>query len=83
MMSYPSGHVMSNVAGAVALTIVEPWFGVPYLVLSGATGWSRMQRNAHYPTDVTVGAILGMAVALAMVNGARRMKQHEDPLEKE
>lgn len=83
MQSYPSGHVMSNVAGAAALTIVEPWIGVPYLILSSSTAWSRMQRNAHYPTDVTVGAIFGIAIGLAFAQGARLMKKDEDPLEKE
>lgn len=83
MLSYPSGHVMSNVAGAATLTILEPWVGVPYLILSGASGWSRMQRNAHYPTDVIVGGLFGIAVGFAFARGAAFMKKDEDPLEKE
>lgn len=83
MLGYPSGHVMSNVAGATALTILAPWIGVPYLVLSGASGWSRMQRNAHYPCDVIVGALFGVGVGFAFAQGALVMKREEDPLEKE
>jgi membrane-associated phospholipid phosphatase len=83
MLSYPSGHVMSNIAGATALTILEPWIGVPYLILSGASGWSRMQRNAHYPSDVIAGTLFGVAVGIAFAQGARLMKREEDPLEKE
>lgn len=83
MLSYPSGHVMSNMAGATALTILEPWVGIPYFILSGASGWSRMQRNAHYPTDVVVGCLFGIGVGIAFAQGARTMKRERDPLEKE
>ncbi len=83
MLSFPSGHVMSNMSGAVALTIVEPWIGIPYVVMSAASGWSRMQRAAHYPTDVTVGMLFGIGVGIAFARGARVMKREEDPLEKE
>ncbi len=83
MLSYPSGHVMSNMSGAVALAIIEPWVGVPYIVISTASGWSRMQRNAHYPTDVTVGALFGIGLGIAFARGARVMKKEEDPLETE
>ena len=81
--SFPSGHVMSNVSGAVALAIIEPWIGVPYVVLSGACAWARVQERAHYPTDVTVGALLGFGVGIAFVRGMRVMKKEEDPLETE
>ena len=83
MLSYPSGHVMSNMGGAAALTVLEPWVGIPYIIISGASGWSRMQRNAHYPTDVIVGALFGIGVGIAFAQGARLMKKEEDPLEKE
>ena len=83
MLSYPSGHVMSNVAGATALTLLEPWVGIPYFILSGASGWSRMQRNAHYPTDVLVGCLFGIGVGVAFARGARSMKRERDPLETE
>lgn len=83
MLSYPSGHVMSNMSGAIALTIIEPWVGVPYIVLSSASAWSRMQREAHYPTDVAVGALFGIGIGVAFARGARAMKREEDPLETE
>jgi len=81
LLSFPSGHVMSNMSGAIALTVIEPWVGIPYVVMSGASAWSRMQREAHYPTDVTVGAILGWGVGIAFARGAKLMKKEEDPLE--
>ena len=83
MLSFPSGHVMSNMAGATALTIVQPWIGVPYVIATGASGWSRMQRDAHYPTDVTVGAIFGAVVGIAFANGMLLMRKDEAPLETE
>jgi membrane-associated phospholipid phosphatase len=81
MLGFPSGHVMSNVAGATALTILQPWVGVPYVVIAAASGWSRMQRNAHYPTDVVVGALLGFGVGIACARGAAVMRKEGDPLE--
>lgn len=83
MQSFPSGHVMSNTAGAVALCFVQPWLGVPYVFVSTASAWSRMQRLAHYPTDVAAGAILGAGVGIAFARGALMMRREEDPLETE
>ncbi len=70
--SFPSGHVMSNIAGATTLTIMQPAIGVPYILFSGAIGWSRMQRASHYPTDVGLGTALGVIVGLAIAGGVRR-----------
>ncbi|MEQ9823802.1 MAG: phosphatase PAP2 family protein [Puniceicoccaceae bacterium] len=81
MQSFPSGHVMSNMSGAVALSIVQPWLGVPYVLLTTASAWSRMQRLAHYPTDVGVAAILGTGIGIAFARGAMVMRREEDPLE--
>lgn len=81
--SFPSGHVMSNVSGATALAIVQPAIGVPYLVLSGACAWARVQERAHYPSDVTIGALFGAGVGIAFVRGMRVMRKEEDPLETE
>jgi membrane-associated phospholipid phosphatase len=81
MLSYPSGHVMSNMSGAVALAFIQPWVGVPYVAISCASGWSRMQRNAHYPTDVVVGALLGIGVGVAFARGFRSIPTDKDPLE--
>lgn len=81
MQSFPSGHVMSNMSGAVALCIIQPWIGVPYVIFTTASAWSRMQRLAHYPTDVVVGAILGSGVGLAFARGALLMRKEADPWE--
>ncbi len=71
--SFPSGHSMSNFASASALLIAYPPLGIPYFIIAIGIAWSRMQLNRHDPSDVTVGALLGIAVGLAFGLAARRL----------
>lgn len=65
--SFPSGHTIS--AFAVA-TVIARRYGkqhrwVPYAAygLAGVIGFSRVTLQAHFPSDVFLGAALGYAVA--------------------
>lgn len=64
----PSTHaaVMGCVAGSLM-----PWAGVyPELalipVIAALTGWARVHAGAHFPSDVLVGLLMGMAVGRAV-----------------
>jgi membrane-associated phospholipid phosphatase len=59
--SFPSGHTSSTFSIATSLSLNFPkWYViVPAYVWAGATGYSRMYLNVHYPTDVLTGAALG------------------------
>jgi undecaprenyl-diphosphatase len=81
MWGFPSGHVMANLSGAVALTVVQPWLGTPYIFISATSGWSRMQRNAHYPADVAAAALLSISLGIAFARGSRLIAPQADPLE--
>lgn len=58
--SFPSGHTSTAFATAGSIMAsAGPIIGLPFLILAGATGYSRIQQRAHYTGDVLFGAILG------------------------
>jgi membrane-associated phospholipid phosphatase len=65
--SFPSGHTSSCFSIATSLSLNYPkWYVIiPAYVWAGATGYSRMYLNVHYPTDVLTGAALGSLTAWA------------------
>lgn len=56
---FPSGHTTSTTASMTALAILCPPAAPPAIAASVAVGWSRMQRNKHYFSDVLGGWLLG------------------------
>ena len=63
--SMPSGHTAMAFALATSLSdeIHSPWATVGLYGLATATGWSRINDNRHWLTDVGAGALLGIASA--------------------
>ena len=77
--SFPSGHT-SAVAVFTMLTqrnieyfhmnpSVEQSLDIALNTLTLATGWSRVEGNSHYPTDILFGAALGNFIG-AFINDA-------------
>ena len=58
--SFPSGHTMHAVAFAALLTQAFPWLGVLLIPFALLTGLSRVVLGLHYPSDVFMGAVLGL-----------------------
>jgi undecaprenyl-diphosphatase len=66
--SFPSGHAATSFACAATLARFVPRRAAVLLfVLAAAIAWSRVYVGAHYPADVVVGAIVGVAVATALL----------------
>jgi membrane-associated phospholipid phosphatase len=68
--SFPSGHA---VAAFSVATVVARRYGnhrwVPFVAygLATAVGFSRLTNNAHYPSDVFFGAVLGYSISRFVV----------------
>jgi membrane-associated phospholipid phosphatase len=62
-LSFPSAHATSSFAVATAMTRVEPLGALAFL-LAFALALGRPYLGMHYPSDVLVGAVLGVALGL-------------------
>lgn len=63
--SFPSGHTLVSFEAATALWFYHRRWGVAALTLAALIGYSRLYLFVHYPSDVAVGALLGVGIALA------------------
>lgn len=58
--SFPSGHTASSFAAATALAAFYPRASALAYVLAAGVGVSRVHLGHHYPSDVGVGALIGI-----------------------
>jgi membrane-associated phospholipid phosphatase len=70
----PSGHttVAFAMAAALADDIDRTWATVGLYTLASGVGWSRMNDNKHWLSDVAAGAVIGVTCA-KLVNGRWRL----------
>lgn len=62
--SFPSGHATSSIAaGFVMLKGTPRYVGITAFVLAVLIALSRLYLGVHYPTDVLVGALIGLFAA--------------------
>lgn len=64
--SFPSGHTLASFECATALFMCNKKMGIPALILAALIGFSRNYLYVHYPTDVIVGALLGIAIGIGV-----------------
>jgi membrane-associated phospholipid phosphatase len=62
-LSFPSAHALSSFAVATAMFRVDPATAAA-LVVALAISLGRPYLGMHYPSDVLVGALLGIALGL-------------------
>ncbi|MGX5185874.1 phosphatase PAP2 family protein [Streptomyces avermitilis] len=70
--SFPSGHTAAGVAFSAAVAAVWPWAGAVCAVPAVMVAAERVHTGAHYPSDVAVGAAIGLAAA-ALVHRAPQL----------
>ncbi|MDX6448754.1 MAG: undecaprenyl-diphosphatase [Gaiellaceae bacterium] len=79
--SFPAGHAATAFAGATLLAYVWRRGTAFFLLLASAIGYSRVYVGVHYPSDVLVGALLGVVVGLigvAVLAWLRRRRERHD-----
>ena len=73
--AFPSGHTAASTAFFAALLLGAGWrIGAPLLVVPLLIAFSRMYVAAHYLSDVTVAAILGILCALLITRWLLKQK---------
>lgn len=66
--SFPSGHTLHAVAFSVGFGWVLPWMLVVLVPFALLVALSRITLGLHYPSDVLVGGILGLLLAVATMS---------------
>ncbi len=61
--SFPSGHAASAFAFATGVAATLPQIGVPLRALAAVVAYSRVHTGVHFPGDIAVGSLLGVALA--------------------
>ena len=61
--SFPSGHTIASFEAATVLLINNKKMGIPAMILAVLIAFSRLYLYVHYPTDVIVSIVLGIAIA--------------------
>jgi undecaprenyl-diphosphatase len=64
--SFPSGHTNAAFTIATVMTMLIPALFVVFFSLAALVGFSRIYLGFHYPTDVAIGAIIGMSSTIAV-----------------
>ena len=62
----PSGHASTAFAAAAAVAWFHPRLGVPVFALAALVALSRVYLGVHWAGDVLAGAVLGVAIGLAV-----------------
>ncbi|MDA8229292.1 MAG: phosphatase PAP2 family protein [Desulfitobacterium hafniense] len=64
--SFPSGHSTAAFCIATVFSTILPALSILFFLLALLVAVSRVYLGMHYPSDITVGAILGVATAVFM-----------------
>ncbi|MFC4496217.1 bifunctional phosphatase PAP2/diacylglycerol kinase family protein [Streptomyces ovatisporus] len=77
--SFPSGHAASAAAFVTGVALESPRWGAVVAPLAAAVAFSRVYTGVHYPSDVLVGAALGVGSAFAVRGIAPTRSQLPSP----
>ena len=69
--SFPSSHAANTFAAATVLMFEAPVAGIPALCIAALVSASRVLREKHWPSDVVVGALIGVLMGTLAVLALR------------
>ncbi|MBQ6810585.1 MAG: phosphatase PAP2 family protein [Firmicutes bacterium] len=72
--SFPSGHTSSSFAVATAVFLKNKKIGIPALIFAALVGFSRLYFFVHFPSDVFVGMLEGIFVAIAVTFAVDKLR---------
>lgn len=75
--SFPSNHAVNSMAIAGAIGYVFPLALLGLVPIGVLVCVSRIAVGAHYPSDVTVGAVLGLAIGSGVAWAVTRLWIHK------
>lgn len=80
--SMPSGHSSGTFALATMLSLrYKYWYVIiPSFTLAGLTAYGRIYSGVHYPTDVLVGAIIGIGVSFLVNSFEKELIEIKDKI---
>ena len=78
--SFPSGHATVSFACATVLALAVPRLAWPLYALAVLISFSRVYVGVHYPFDVLAGAVLGVAIAIALRTLAAALRRSAPPM---
>lgn len=73
--SFPSGHSASAAAFATGATVAMPELAPVLVPMAGTVAYSRVHTGVHYPSDVAVGAVIGVGSGYLAARVVRRMRE--------
>jgi undecaprenyl-diphosphatase len=68
--SFPSGHAAQSFAAAVVLASGLPRRRPWWFLLAALIAFSRVYIGVHYPLDVAVGIVVGLAAGVVVTGGS-------------
>jgi undecaprenyl-diphosphatase len=80
--SFPSGHAAGSACILTMVSLQYPkWYVVvPSMLFVAATNFSRMHLGLHYPSDVSVGTVMGAGIAYIIWNYQDKLLKPLEPL---
>jgi undecaprenyl-diphosphatase len=72
--SFPSGHTASSFAAATALSAFYPKAGPLVVAMATLVGISRVYLGHHFPSDVGIGAVIGVGTGTMIAGLVRAPK---------
>jgi undecaprenyl-diphosphatase len=78
--SFPSGHAAVSFACATVLALAVPRLRWPLYTLAALIAFSRVYVGVHFPFDVLAGAVLGVAIAIALRMLATVLRRSAPPM---